>query len=129
MQLKNIQKSNLHYTPEIVYEKLFFFFGFHKYFDPCPIGDKFDGLSISWKKWNFVNPPYDEILDFILKAFLESLDGKKSVFVLPVKTTSLWWKITEDLPKYYFEKRLRFFDEKCNEEEPSFQDHFLMVIE
>ena len=43
-------------TPDGVYEKL------HKEFrfllDPCPPDPDFDGLSIRWKKRNFVNPPY-----------------------------------------------------------------------
>lgn len=43
-------------TPKQFYEGLNKVFQFD--FDPCPADPDFDGLSIDWKRSNFVNPPY-----------------------------------------------------------------------
>ena len=61
-----------------------------KYFDPCPLNSKFDGLKISWKKRNYVNPPYSQELKeaFVIKAFYEMLKGKHIVMLLPVSTST-----------------------------------------
>jgi len=66
------------------------YFDNYRFFDPCPIDHKFDGLKISWKKRNFVNPPYDRELKeaFIIKSFYEALKGKQVVMLLPVSTST-----------------------------------------
>lgn len=38
-----------------------------KWFDPCPLNSKFDGLKIEWQQKNFVNPPFSKIKEFIKK--------------------------------------------------------------
>ena len=61
------------------------------YFDPCPFKSEFDGLSIDWKKRNFVNPPYSEKEKWIRKAILEQEKGNTSVLLLPVDTSTYWF--------------------------------------
>jgi len=75
-------------TPTEFYEKLNKEFDFN--FDPCPINPTFDGLSISWKERNFINPPYSRKLKeaFIRKAYEESKQGKLCVMLLPVSTST-----------------------------------------
>jgi hypothetical protein len=47
------------------------FWGGKESFDPCPPHPTFDGLKVSWKTRNFVNPPFRELGDWIEKALAE----------------------------------------------------------
>ena len=75
-------------TPKALYEKLDN--EFHFDFDPCPnfkwYNVKFDGLKISWKSCNFVNPPHKTQNLWIKKAIKEADKGNKSVMLLPART-------------------------------------------
>ena len=70
---------------------------FHFDFDPCPIFISesvdqtcslapFDGLTISWKKSNYCNPPYNNQKAWVEKAYNESLKNKICVMLLPART-------------------------------------------
>jgi len=60
---------------------------FHFDFDPCPtFTSGFDGLTISWKKSNYCNPPYDNQKAWVEKAYNESLKNKICVMLLPART-------------------------------------------
>jgi len=59
---------------------------FHFDFDPCPQNCKFDGLTISWKKSNYCNPPYNKQKAWVQKAYNESLKNKICVMLLPART-------------------------------------------
>tara|TARA_Y100000296_G_C5042362_1_gene190536 strand:+ start:205 stop:597 length:393 start_codon:yes stop_codon:yes gene_type:complete len=59
---------------------------FHFDFDPCPENSKFDGLTISWKKSNYCNPPYTNQKAWVEKAYNESLKNKTCVMLLPART-------------------------------------------
>ena len=77
-------------TPKDVYDQLDKEFHFN--FDPCPTNPDFDGLKISWKERNFVNPPYGrEIGKWIKKGFDEAQLGKLVVFLIPSRTDTIWW--------------------------------------
>lgn len=77
-------------TPKKLYKELNKEFKFT--FDPCPINPKFDGLTISWKKRNFVNPPYGrQISKWIKKGYEESLKNKLVVFLIPSRTDTIYW--------------------------------------
>jgi len=75
-------------TPKEVYEILNN--EFHFDYDPCPLHYKIDGLTSSWGKRNFINPPYSRKLKegFIKKAFEESKKGNLCVMLLPVSTST-----------------------------------------
>jgi len=73
-------------TPEYILKDIRKEFG--KFFDPCPLNAKFDGLKIEWKKVNFVNPPYNNKgkVAFIVKAYEQWLKGKTSILLIPTST-------------------------------------------
>ena len=62
------------------------------FFDPCPYESNFDGLEIEWKEWNFVNPPYSQIIKWIDKSIKEHEKGKEIILLLPVRTDTKWFK-------------------------------------
>ena len=66
---------------------------FNGYFDPCPLDDnpKFDGLSIPWKKYNYVNCPYSDKIPWIKKAILEQEKGNLTVMLLPYVPDAVWY--------------------------------------
>lgn len=77
-------------TPKEVYDALDSEFRFD--FDPCPLSSHFgDGLSISWRQSNFVNPPYSDISNWIKKGWNEYTLGKTVVFLIPSRTDTRWW--------------------------------------
>ena len=64
---------------------------FGEFFDPCPLShniSKWNGLNVSWKKVNYVNPPYNnkDKVGFIEKAFKETYKGRTSIILIPVTT-------------------------------------------
>lgn len=63
---------------------------FGEFFDPCPANPDFDGLAISWKDVNYINPPYNrkDKEAFIKKSFEESKHGKTCILLLPVSTST-----------------------------------------
>ena len=77
-------------TPKDFYDKLNDEFNFT--FDPCPLHSKVDGLKIEWGTSVFVNPPYSNIKDFLIKAH-EELDkeSKTIVFLVPSRTDTKWF--------------------------------------
>ena len=58
-------------TPKDLYDNLDKEFNFD--FDPCPKDPNFDGLSISWLKSNFINPPFKTQRLWIKKAYEEEI--------------------------------------------------------
>jgi hypothetical protein len=71
-------------TPDDLYDILNNEFNFD--FDPCPENPKFNGLIVDWKKSNYVNPPYKNQKAWVVKAYLESLNDKICVMLLPART-------------------------------------------
>ena len=91
--MKNIHINNddNYATPPELYAKLNLVHNFD--FDPCPYNEEeilIDGLKVEWGKSNFVNPPYTQKLKeaFIIKAIDEQKKGNKSVFLIPVSTST-----------------------------------------
>lgn len=113
------QKSNWR-TPKEIYNQLNNEFKFD--FDPCPFIPKFDGLSISWKKRNFVNPPYGRKIGlWIKKGYEEYQKGKLVVFLIPSRTDTKWWHdyIMKANEIRFIKGRLRFSDHKNSAPFPS----------
>lgn len=79
-------------TPPEFYKVLNKEFKFN--FDPCPLGGKkyMDGLSIPWKRSNYVNPPFSEVKKWAQKAHEETKRGNKTVILAPLRSTSKYWK-------------------------------------
>lgn len=76
-------------TPKEFYEALNELYRFD--FDPCPQNPEFDGLEVPWGQMNFVNPPFSKISKWVRKGVEELRLGKKSVFLISVRTTSKYW--------------------------------------
>ena len=66
---------------------------FEGWFDPCPLNAKKDGLIINWKDKTYVNPPYSNPKPFVIKAIEENKKGKTIAMLLPVDTTTEWFKL------------------------------------
>jgi hypothetical protein len=89
-------------TPKEFYNKLDEEFNFD--FDPCPINRLFDGLNIEWGKSNYVNPPFKDKNEWIIKSYQEWMKGKTVVMLLPVRGTD-----TKIFHKYVIDKaEIRF---------------------
>ena len=88
MKDRNLNTSDEWETPKELYDKLNKEFNFD--YDPCPLHSDFNGLHCNWGKRNFINPPYSQKLKeaFIIKAYLESLEGNLCVMLLPVSTST-----------------------------------------
>lgn len=77
-------------TPVDFYRQLDAEFRFNH--DPCPDDASFDGLSKSWGKRSFVNPPYGrEIGKWLKKGYEEAQKGKTVVFLIPSRTDTRWF--------------------------------------
>ena len=71
-------------------------FGAHtkKWFDPCPsVRPKgWDGLLGKWRKFNFVNPPWNQGAEWVNKAVLQAQEhGARSVLLLAARTHTQWF--------------------------------------
>lgn len=116
-------------TPDIVYDTIKEEFAISKntLFDPCPLNPDFDGLAIPWKKFNYVNPPYSKLAEFVKKAIHESNQGKTVFMLLPSKTDQTWfhdlWYHSHNVI-YWFKGRLKFKNAKAHATQP----HFLIEI-
>lgn len=106
-------------TPKAFFQALDAEFSFD--FDPCPPNPKFDGLSVSWGKSNFVNPPYNELSKWLSRGYKEHQMGNKVVFLIPSRTDTKWWhEIVMKADEIRFIKgRLTFEGAKSNAPFPS----------
>ena len=75
-------------TPRKLYE----FYMKRHYYDPCPYKSNFDGLKISWGRWNFVNPPYSKIKEFVKKSIEEHKKGKDVTLLIPARTDTKYFR-------------------------------------
>ena len=113
----NKSKTDDWKTPQVIYK----YFMFRNYFDPCPIEADFDGLAISWKNRNFVNPPYSDLKSWIIKSIEESKQGKEVVLLIPSRTDTKAFKMLYDhgCHFYFIVGRLHFNDDKAPAPFPS----------
>lgn len=56
----------------------------------CIDGEQ-DGLKEDWLKLNWCNPPYNECIKWIKKAYEEQQKGNETVMLLPVRTETKYW--------------------------------------
>lgn len=86
-------------TPSDLFDQLNQEFRFN--FDPCPLdyyerkknGDDSvpDGLTCEWMSRNWLNPPFNEIKKWALKAVEESKKGKLTVMLVPFRPQAKYW--------------------------------------
>jgi len=102
-------------TPQGLYEQLDKEFHFDH--DPCPPNHTVDGIDFDaeWGQVNFVNPPYGtEIGAWIAKGYMQWLDGKTVVFLVPSRTDTGWWHnyCMNATEIRFIRGRLKFDDQK-----------------
>ena len=71
---------------------------FKGWYDPCPLNECFelDGLRTDWLDKTYVNPPYSNPKPWIQKAIEENKKGKMIAMLLPVDTSTEWYKMLVD---------------------------------
>jgi len=129
MSYMPLRKSDVHETPDRVYDMIYQLFGLSKddMFDPCPLNPDFDGLQIPWKKYNYVNPPYSHLPQFVDKAISEANANKCCSFMLlPSKTDQEWFHNIRSMGYQiiWIKGRLKFKNHKYHATQP----HFLAKI-
>jgi hypothetical protein len=79
---------------------------------PCPRPEGYDALNINWDGNTYCNPPYTNILPFILKGLLEIACGHSDliVFLLPCWTDTDWFQYLV-VP---FQKEIIFLKDRLN---------------
>jgi len=121
-----VAKSDNYKTPRRVFEeaKQVFNVDLENCFDPCPFNYEFDALVIDWQSFNFVNPPYTLLKEFIHKALDETLKNHWSIMLLPAKTDQKWFHGIKNFKIHWFQGRLKFEGEKDSATQP----HFLVLV-
>jgi len=130
-------KNQEHLTPDIIFDLIFDEWGIFPFafYDPVPKGTPykssifFNGLYGNWKKYNFVNPPYEiqTLTQFVKKAIQQAQQGKTSIMLLPCKTDQDWFHfriLLNDFQILWIRKRLRF----KNNKDGATGSHFLVEI-
>lgn len=71
---------------------------FGSWFDPCPLdpNPQTNGLMISWKEKNYVNPPYSDPLPWVEKAIEEQKKGKSTVLLLKLDCSTKWYRLLHE---------------------------------
>jgi len=130
-------KNQEHLTPDRVFELIEskWYLAKFIFFDPCPVGTPFNspcffnGLYLDWKKYNFVNPPFEvrTLEKFVKKAINEAKKGKKTIMLLPCKTDQAWFHeliLKNNFEILWIRKRLKF----KNNKDHATGSHFLVKI-
>ena len=95
---------------------------------------KHDGLKEDWKKYNWCNPPFDKCDKWVKKAYTESLKGKNTVMLIPVRTeTNYWHKYilypqTNNVEIVWLRKGYRFLNADTGEEMGIFKNALCFVL-
>lgn len=80
-------------TPKDLFDELNKEFNFDC--DPCLIPSDTihpkDMLGSDWGKSNFVNPPYNQIIQWLMTGYEKYKKGATVVFLLPSRTDTSWW--------------------------------------
>jgi len=83
---------------------------------------KDNGLKQDWWKINWMNPPYgNNIINWVRKAYEESLKDKLVVCLLPARTDTKWWHeyVMKADHILFIKGRLRFSGQKDSAPFPS----------
>ena len=122
-------KSDVHLTPDEVYEWIEQLYGYSKddLYDPCPVNYKYNALQLVQKKVNYVNPPYTLLKEFVADAIHQAKDYENiTIMLLPAKTDQEWFHdiIAGEYRITWIQGRLKFKNDKWH----SGQSHFLVLI-
>lgn len=94
-------------------------------------GEK-DGLKENWKSINWCNPPYEECIKWIKKAFEEQQKGNTTVMLLPVRTETKYWHdyilFNPNVEIHWLRKGYRFIDADSGEKMGIFKNALSLVV-
>ncbi len=87
---------------------------FKDWFDPCPLNPNptIDGLTLDWKEYTFLNPPYSSPSKWIYKAIEENKKGKTIVILIRFDPTTRYFRalIEHGCHVFYSGERLEFIN-------------------
>ena len=97
-------------------KELYNYFMKKGYYDPCPLNSKEDGLKKDWDRYNFVNPPYSKLLDWVNKSIEEVKKGTRVIMLIPARTdTKAFRKLYDNGARFVFiTGRLKFSEKLCS---------------
>ena len=80
------------------------------WFDPCPLLYENDGLNLPWRDHTYVNPPYSKPKPWVEKAISEMHKGKTIAMLLPVDTSTEWYRMLVEAKAHILfpNERLKF---------------------
>lgn len=79
-------------TPDKVINIIAHLLGTRDWFDPCPASPTEDGLLSQWNTINYVNPPFRDAKEWILKAISEqNARNSRSLFLIPARTCTAYF--------------------------------------
>lgn len=84
-------------TPATLYYKMMTL----GYYDPCPLYAEEDGLTKEWHEKNFVNPPYSNLKEWIIKAIEEHKKEKEVILLIPARTDTHAFKLLYDYGAHF----------------------------
>ncbi len=124
-------KSDVHLTPDRVYDLIEYYWGYvrEELWDVCPVDSDFNALNgKEWHEINYANPPYTLLSEFVEMAESQAfIYHFTTIMLLPSKTDQHWFHDIILSNKYeiqWIEKRLKFKGEKWGATQP----HFLCLI-
>lgn len=104
----------------------------HHYTNDCH-----NGLNENWFDLNFCNPPFKECNKWIKKAYIEMLNGKSTVLLIPARTETKYWQEyilnneqanKKDVHVYFLRKGYSFLNAQTNEPMGIFKNALAIVV-
>ena len=137
------QKRNDYQTPPELYNKALMLMGLDEFdLDVCcstaNIPAKFhfiegfaDGLLWDWEHYNWCNPPFNECVKWIKKAYNEQQKGNNTIMLLPVRTETKYWHdyilFNQNVTIYWLKKGTRFIDPDTQKEMDVFKNALALI--
>ena len=91
-----------------------------------------DGLRENWKEWNWCNPPYDQCIQWVKKAYAEQLKGHNTIMLIPVRTETAYWHnyilYNENIKIYWLRKGAKFIDPLTKKSMGTFKNALALVV-
>jgi hypothetical protein len=89
-------KDQFAQTPDSIYDLVceLLNISVNELYDPCPQNPTKDGLTTPWRKYNYVNPPFEDVASWLDKAVREAEVGNWTVVLLPARTHNVYFHNT-----------------------------------
>jgi hypothetical protein len=85
-------KNQMARTPNCIFRLIKDVLKQKRWHDPCPENHQIDGLKIDWKRFNYVNPPFRQAKQWILKSIEErNKRGSCTVLLIGARTCTSYF--------------------------------------